>query len=123
MFWPMSFTTTMFDELILELGELATLRDEALRHPEIAASPALKEAVPSLAEAVTAIAAALADGGVPEVARARIALSRAQRLFGPVNAFVVDARAEAERRAATLGSPASTIQTRMRFREPPSWTE
>jgi len=43
----MSFTTTMFDELILELGELATLRDEALRQPEIAASPAVKEAVPS----------------------------------------------------------------------------
>ena len=123
MFWPMSFTTTMFDELILELGELATLRDEALRHPEIAASPGLKEAAQLLTEAVTAIAAAaLADGGVPEVARARIALSRAQRLFGPVNALVVDARAEAERRAATLGSPASTIQTRMRFREPPPWT-
>jgi hypothetical protein len=116
----MSFTTTMFDELILELGELATLRDEALRHPEIAASPGLKEAAQLLTEAVTAIAAAaLADGGVPEVALARIALSRAQRLFGPVNALVADARAEAERRAATQGSPASTIQTRMRFREPP----
>jgi len=62
MFGPMSFTTTMFDELILELGELATLRDEALRHPEIAASPALKEAVPSLAEAVTAIATGVGFG-------------------------------------------------------------
>jgi hypothetical protein len=79
----MSFTTTMFDELILELGELATLRDEALRHPEIAASPAL---------------------------------------FGPVNALVVDARSEAERRATMLGSPASTIRERIRFREPPPWT-
>jgi hypothetical protein len=119
----MSFTTTMFDDLILELGELATLRDEALRHPEIAASPVLKDAMPSLAEAVTAMAAAaLADGGVPEVALARIALSRAQRLFGPVNALVVDARAEAERRVATLGSPASTIRERIRFREPPPWT-
>ncbi len=72
---------------------------------------------------VTAIAAAaLADGGVPQVALARIALSRAQRLFGPVNTLVVDARAEAERRAATLGSPAPTIQARIRFREPPPWT-
>ena len=119
----MSCTTTMFDELILELGELATLRDDALRHPEIAASPVLKEAVQSLAEAVTAMAAAaLADGGVPEVALARIALGRAQRLFGPVNALLADARAEAERRASTLGSPASTIQARIHFREPPPWT-
>ena len=123
MFWPMSFTTTMFDVLILELGELAALRDEALRHPEIAASPALKEAVPSLAEAVTAMAAAaLADGSAPEVALARIALSRAQRLFGPVNALLTDARAEAERRTSTPGSPASSIQTRMRSKEPPPWT-
>ena len=72
---------------------------------------------------VTAIAAAaLADGGVPQVALARIALSRAQRLFGPVNALLTDARADAERRAAASGSPASSIRTRMRFREPPPWT-
>jgi hypothetical protein len=123
MFWPMSFTTTMFDDLILEVGELATLREEALRHAEMAASPALKEAVQSLAEAVTAMAAAaLADGSAPQVALARVALSRAQRLFGPVNAVLTEARAEAERRAPTSGSPASSIQTRMRFREPPPWT-
>ena len=123
MFWPMSFTTTMFDDLILELGELATLRDDALRHPEIARKPAVEEAVQSLAEAVTAMTrAALVDGSAPEMALARIALSRAQRLFGPVNALLTDARADAERRAAASGSPASSIQTRMRFREPPPWT-
>jgi hypothetical protein len=123
MFWPMSFTTTMFDDLILELGELATLRDGARRHPEIAGTPAVEEAVQSLAEAVTAMArAALVDGSAPEMARARIALSRAQRLFGPVIALLTDARAEAERRAAASGSPACSIRTRMRFREPPPWT-
>jgi len=54
-------------------GELATLRDEALRTRD-AASPALKEAVQSLAETVTAMAsAALADGSAPEMALARIA--------------------------------------------------
>lgn len=102
---------------------MATLRDDALRHAEIAAAPAVKEAVESLAEAVTAMArAALADGSVPEMARARIALSRAQRLFGPVNALLTDARAEAERGAAASGSPSSSIRMRMRFREPPPWT-
>jgi len=89
----MSFTTTTFDELILELGELATMRDDALRRPEMAATPAVKEAVQALAEAVAAMArAALAEGGVPEIALARIALSRAQRLFCPVNAMLADAR-------------------------------
>ena len=89
----MSFTTTMFDELILELGELATMRDDALGRPEMAATPVVKEAVQALSEAVTAMAcAALAEGGVPEVALARIALSRAQRLFCPVNAMLADAR-------------------------------
>lgn len=93
MFPPMSFTTTMFDELILELGELATMRDDALRRPELAASPAVKEATQALAEAVTAMArAALAEGGAPEIALARISLSRAQRLFCPVNAMLAEAR-------------------------------
>ena len=89
----MSFKTTMFDELILELGELATMRDDALRRPEMAASPAVKEAVQVLTEAVTAMArAALADGGAPEIALARVALSRAQRLFCPVHAMLAEAR-------------------------------
>ena len=101
----MSFTTAMFDELILELGELATMRDDAQRRPEIAASPALKEAVEALTGAVTAMArAALAEGGVPEVALARIALSRAQRLFCPVSAMLADARA-AEERSPAGGRP------------------
>ena len=119
----MSFTTTMFDELILELGELATLRDEALRQSAIAASPAMKEAVQSLAEAVTAIGrAALADGSVPEMALARIALSRAQRLFGPVSGLLAEARAEAERRASARGSSASTVEAGIGWRDPPPWT-
>jgi hypothetical protein len=101
----MSFTTTMFDELILELGELATMRDDARRRPEIAASPALKDAVEALTDAVAAMArAALAEGSVPEVALARIALSRAQRLFFPVSAMLADARAE-EERAPAGGAP------------------
>ena len=103
MFWPMSFTTTMFDDLILELGELATLRDDALRHPEIARKPAVEEAVQSLAEAVTAMTrAALVDGSAPEMALARIALSRAQRLFGPVNALLTDARADGSRNVRSV---------------------
>lgn len=101
----MSFTTTTFDELILELGELATMRDDALRRPQIASSPALKEAVQALSEAVTAMArAALSEGSVPEVALARIALSRAQRLFCPVSAMLADARA-AEERSPVGGAP------------------
>jgi hypothetical protein len=108
----MSFTTPMFDELILELGELATIRDEALRRPEMAASPVVKAAVQSLAEAVTAMArAALAEGGVPEIALARIALSRAQRLFCPVSARLADVRA-AEDRSAAPGSPAARVLSR-----------
>ena len=169
----MSFTTTTFDELILELGELATMRDDALRRPQIASSPALKEAVQALSEAVAvmvrtppiasdavqrtgvsmspeavvsrtlaypqpgtnllnirvtdtdpevaqALANGLADafvnqvtqfervklseGSVPEFALARIALSRAQRLFCPVSAMLADARA-AEERSPVGGAP------------------
>ena len=101
----MSFTTTMFDELILELGELATMRDDAQHRPELASLPAVKEATQALAEAVTAMAqAALAEGGAPEIALARIALSRAQRLFCPVNAILAEARA-AQERVPAVGSP------------------
>ena len=100
----MNFTTTTFDELILELGELATMRDDAQRRPELASLPAVKEATQALAEAVTAMAqAALAEGGVPEIALARIALSRAQRLFCPVSAMLAEARAAQER--APAGDP------------------
>jgi hypothetical protein len=99
----MSFTTTMFDELILELGELASMRDEALRRPDIAASATVRKAVDAMAEAVTAMArAALRDGAVPEVAAARIALSRAQRLFSPVGELLAAARA-AERERMGVG--------------------
>jgi hypothetical protein len=109
----MSFTTTMFDELVLELGELATMRDDALRRPEIAASPAVRDAVQALAEAVTAMArAALSDRGVPEVALARIALSRAQRLFCPVNAMLAGARA-AEERSPTAAGSGGAVSLRM----------
>jgi hypothetical protein len=105
----MSFTTTMFDELILELGELATMRDEALRRPEIATSPTVKEAVDALSTAVVAMArAALRDGAVTEVATARVALSRAQRLFGPVGAL--------------LAEPKAAEQERMGRGETPRWT-
>jgi arsenate reductase len=103
----MSFTTTMFDELILELGELATMRDEALRRREIAASATVKEAVDALSEAVAAMArAALRDGAVPEVAAARIALSRAQRLFGPVGVLLAEPRAAEQERMGVRGDPA-----------------
>jgi hypothetical protein len=99
----MCFATTMFDELILELGELATMRDEALGRPEIAASPPVTEAVDALAPAVAAMArAALRDAAVPEVAAARIALSRAQRLFSPVGELLAAARA-AERERMGVG--------------------
>ena len=114
----MSFTTTMFDDLILELGELATMRDDALRRPQIAASPAVKEAVQALTEAVTAMArAALAETSVPEVALARIALSRAQRLFCPVSALLAEARA-AEDGSGAAGAPLAPPRSRRAGRAP-----
>ena len=119
----MSFTSTMFDDLILELGELATLRDEALRCPEIASSPAVADAVQALSEAVVAMTrAALRDGSAPEVALARIALTRAQRVFGPVSALLARVREAADRPAPYPGSTASPIQRRIERGDPPPWT-
>ena len=87
----MSFTTILFDELICELGELASLRDEAFRRPDIARSATMTEALEALAEVVPAVArAALSGGGVSEVAAARAALTRAQRRFGPVAALLAE---------------------------------
>jgi hypothetical protein len=89
----MSFTTILFDELLCDLGELATLRDEALRRPEIARSPAMTDALEALAEVVPAVArAALSGGAVSEVASARDALTRAQRRFGPIAALLAEGR-------------------------------
>jgi len=87
----MSFTTILFDELICELGELANLRDEAFRRPDIAGSPAMTEALDAMAEVVPAVArAALSGGAVSGVAAARDALTRAQRRFGPIAALLAE---------------------------------
>ena len=82
---PMSFPSLLFDQLIRELGEMVSVRDQALRRPELTTSAAVTAALEALKDAVVAVGEVAQVGDrEAEVATARRALGRARVLFGEV---------------------------------------